>query len=387
VSNKHSWQSEFLDTFLAPKQDNRGVVATIMMSYPGFGGVSLDMQVLASFISFLSCSLTEVRENGGLVGPKEGETPAHQLHYLISPTVGTEEKCCSAPSMSLKQPTHKVTEVSSKPSLEQAAALNLATPLEASRGELCSLPSKVLRNIADSFMSLVDSRIRSYLAALIQQSNKDPSRNLNFIVAFLSATSGSLIRPTAIVSSFRVQEDPSVSPGSSNVAPILQETTMDLNVLGQLMTVKFSGTGNAIAVFDDGAQFIVRVAVMLETVTILRSMMTQAREAVRKAVEIMSQLFLTSMSGPDKPANANTLLTDDTGATAYTVCLHEGVARWLQHEEQGASKGLAPQENRSFGSPGMLHSGQRETNLSNSPESNQFGVLGSQKTKLEDNGA
>jgi hypothetical protein len=308
-------------------------------------------QLLESFASFLSSAITNNGNGngGGLSHPHQNQhqnqqnrqASAEQLQYLMA---AGEEKCCSVPSLSLKRSTNKSASVSSVPvvasttdnnkfSLEQAAAQNLARPIQASREELQCLPLTIVRNISESFMSLVDSRVRSYLVALSQRqaantrtSNSSNNNNNNNnaddrvsqILAVLMAQSSTLIKPTAIVSSFRVYGASdqvaamAAVANKSRVAPMIQETVIDLNVLGDLLTVTISGNGNIMGIFTDAvnynsnsfsststatagmSQLLSQVSISIDTSSFLRSMMAQVRDAVRRAVKVISQLFLPS---------------------------------------------------------------------------------------------
>lgn len=263
-------------------------------------GASQQEQILATFASCFSSAQTYNTKNGDLEHQQQGQDSSEQLRLFISPSVDSDQKLCSVPSMSLKHTNkHTHTSPSTKASLEQDAAMNLARPLEATRDELPSLPLSVLCNISDAFMSLVDSRIRSYLTALSLQSNRGGDLNNNNkispVLALIMSSSSTLVRPTAIVNSFRIVGN-SVDTGDDNqkVCPLLLETMIDLDILGEVMTVTIAGNGNIVGGFEDVVigPMLTGTILQIDTQAFLHSMMAQVRAAVRKAIGIISNLFL-----------------------------------------------------------------------------------------------
>ena len=282
-------------------------------------GSSQENQLLSNFAAFLSCTLIENKDDGGLVSIQSAEDFAQQLQLVISHSVGADVKCCSVPCMSLKHQDRSASSSASRSSLEQAAATSLASALEVSKMELLAVPTLLVRNIANTFMSLVGSRIRSYVAALMSQSKKDSAnqKQILLVANLLSSSSSTLIKPTAIVSSFRVIEASTLAAGNHQVSPLVQETVMDLNVLGQTMTVNLRGTGSIIGVFDEGGSHnsrrISKASVLLDTTAFLNSMMSEVREAVRKAVAITSNVVIQSISSGQNGSNSS---SNNSGAFA-----------------------------------------------------------------------
>jgi hypothetical protein len=305
-------------------------------------GASQQEQILATFASCFSSAQTYNNKQGG-VEQQQAHDSSEQLRLFISPSVDSDQKICSVPSMSLKH-TNKHTSPSTKASLEQDAALNLARPLEATRDELPSLPLSVVRNISDAFMSLVDSRIRSYLTALSLQSRGDLNNKLSPVLALIMSSSSTLIRPTAIVNSFRVVGN-SVGIGndSQKVCPLLLETMIDLDILGEVMTVTIVGTGNILGTFEEVVigPMLTGTILQIDTTVFLRSMMAQVREAVRKAVGMISQLFLPSETyiqahGTEQSDG----LKQDTTVQEKTL--------GISSESQGPTFGMPPPPRRDF---------------------------------------
>ena len=295
-------------------------------------GSSRENQLLANFAAILSSTLVQCKDGGGLISLQKGQDVAQQLQHVISPSVGSDVKCCSVPCMSLKHQGKSASSSSTRSSLEQVAAVSLATSLEVAKMDLVALPTVLVRNIADTFMSLVGSRIRSYVTAMMSQSmNQDQAnrKQVLLVANLLASSSSTLIKPTAIVSSFRMMDTSTLSAGNHQVSPLVQETIMDLNVLGQMVTVKVKGTGSIIGVFDEGGpqntKMIAKVSVLLDTAGFLNSMMTEVREAVRKAVAITSNVVIQNNPvGPIAATTTGSKRSSSTnisnGLSSYNIC-------------------------------------------------------------------
>jgi hypothetical protein len=336
-------------------------------------------QILATFASCFSSAQTYNNNNnnnnnthGDLEQQQQGQDSSEQLRLFISPSVDSNQKICSVPSMSLKH-TSKHTSPSTKASLEQDAARNLARPLEATRDELTSLPLSVVRNISDAFMSLVDSRIRSYLTAmsLLQQSssrgdlNNNNNNNLSPVLDLIMSSSSTLIRPTAIVNSFRVVGK-SVETGNDcqKVCPLLLETMIDLDILGQVITVTISGTGNIVGAFEETmiGPMLTGTILQLDTTVFLQSIMAQVRAAVRKAVGMISQLFLPSETPTSTPTPSSISAQDteqsyDLKQDTTTTAQEKNIGIYMGNQ-QGSRFGMPPPPRRDFHSQSFLLSQQ-----------------------------
>jgi hypothetical protein len=274
------------------------------------GHASKKDQVLNQVASFLSSALT-LNEQGCLVCQQGSRASSEHLLRSISitSTLSEDKVFCSIPSLSLKKRKQEAT-ATTKASLEVAAAINLAEVIEVPQNDVHNLPSTLVRNILESFMSLVESRTRSYLAALTLQSRKDPrSSGLTPILEALSAMSSRLVKPIAIVSSFRVI---GASMQADNcppiIAPLVQETVLDLNILGEeVISVVVSGSGRICGVFDDGElPSLSYIAVSIDTTDFLRSMMIKAREAVKRATGKISQMYL--LTSPQGHSEINSMM-------------------------------------------------------------------------------
>ena len=222
----------------------------------------------------------------GVEPPKDSSTT---LPRLVSSLVRTESVCCMIPTLMLK---HQDSSRSSHGSVEEYAALNLARPLALTRGELPAAPLTLLGNLIDSFMSLVDSRKRSSLTALIRQSQTQKDSTLTRVLVGLLACSNDPITPSTVVTSFRVLQASERNASGDLVMPLVMETVVDLNIFGSLVTINVVAPGTIQASFASDCM-ITNVEVVLDTVVFLQSMMKQARFAVRKAVALSSNMAST----------------------------------------------------------------------------------------------
>jgi hypothetical protein len=311
-------------------------------------------QLLNQVASFLSSALT-LNEEGCLVCQQGSRASSEHLlqSISVSPTLPDDKVFCSIPSLSLKKRKQEATATTTKASLEEAAAINLAEVIEVLQNDVHNLPSTLVRNILESFMSLVESRTRSYLAALTLQSRKDSrSSGLTPILEALSAMSSRLVKPIAIVSSFRVI---GASMQAVNcppiIAPLVQETVLDLDILGEVISVVVSGSGRICGVFDDGElPSLSYIAVSIDTTDFLRSMMIKAREAVKRATGKISQMYLvTSPQGhsefnsmmPPNQAQNNLQIPNDYNPQA--VLGHNAFENaTVQNDGELPSKGMPP---------------------------------------------
>jgi hypothetical protein len=231
----------------------------------------------------------------------------------LSPSLAPNQCFCAVPSLSLRKRGPTASR-STKAALEHAAASNLAEPIKASQNDVHLLSSRLVHNVSESFMSLVDSRFRSYLAALAQQSRRDPNTFATLLNIF-SAMSTRLVCISTIVSKFRVVEHATKMIQENRiVSSLIHETVIDLDILGETLTVVVAGTGVIHGVFDSSSSPespLSSATILIDTNNLLQSMVTQARHAVKIAKDKISQLYLMSLS-------QNSVTVDTTMKQAQT---------------------------------------------------------------------
>mmetsp|Transcript_6821 Transcript_6821/g.10527 ORF Transcript_6821/g.10527 Transcript_6821/m.10527 type:complete len:407 (-) Transcript_6821:86-1306(-) len=263
---------------------------------------------LAAFASSMSTALTA--NNLGKLTVHEGcrKTSETSLERItLSPTLTPNQSFCAVPSLSLRKRGHR-SSTSTKAAVEQAATSNLAEPLKASQNDVQLLPSRLVNNVSESFMSLVDSRFRSYLTVLAHQSRKDPNTFAPLLRVF-----SAMSRPVSIstiVNKFRVLEHSTRTIQENRIVSSLTlETMIDLNILGDSLTVVVAGSGVVHGVFDPSSSVenaLSSATIMVDTHNLLQSMVVQARHAVKVAKDRISQLYLLSLSQTNATGDSST---------------------------------------------------------------------------------
>lgn len=259
-----------------------------MTQKPSFNPVT----ILGGFASLLSSALAVESKASDEAKPL-GDS-GEMLQCFISPTVAGDDVCCILPSLMLKQGT--LSSIAATTSLEESASLKLARPLRLCQSKLRTAPITLLGNMSESFMTLIDSRLRSSFSALVRQSQNQSNEALPRVLVGLLASLKTPITSTALVTSFRVL--PSVSkrpPNGDYILPLVMEAVIDLSILDEVVSVKIVAPGTIQGTFGPlpGQDMLSKVEIILDTMALLHSMMKQARCAVRKAVTMFSNIAAT----------------------------------------------------------------------------------------------
>lgn len=261
-------------------------------------------RILGSFASLLSSAKASA-------GDVPTSTSSENLPKLVASTVSDDTDCCTVPCLMLKH--RGSSESNSQSSLEDTAALYLARPLTLTRTELEAVPMALLDNVSESFMSLVDSRLRSSLVALMKHPEVLNENSITrAVVAILTASSeaeSSPIVPTAIVTSFRVLPVSDRTQNGDLVAPLVMETVIDLSIFNQLVTITFVAPGTIQGTFDSSTIsdcLPTKLVVVLDTVALLKAMMEEARSVVRESVTIASGVASNLLLSHPQDAESST---------------------------------------------------------------------------------
>lgn len=247
--------------------------------------------VLKSFISLLSSA-----KSTGLADPIT-PSPEPNLAKFLTPRPdyatsnedGSKSKpLCSIPSLLLHRKSLKGT-----PGLEgslsplDSAAFRLAVPMFLDENEIESAPVSIVEHISQSFLNLIESRLRSSKSALIKQAYKrhsSLSRESSLLINLLNISSISL---NTVVTSFRVVPSNVNRNGYNSpevLLPLVFEAVMDISLLGELATVSFQTPGTVVGTFDRHSGRLQRVEVEYNTFALLQAMMKQARRCVKKTI-------------------------------------------------------------------------------------------------------
>jgi len=291
------------------------------------------VRCMSNFVALLSCEVHDTPTEGIHVStgdsstPKESSTNGDLASFMVAKVHTDKEPhvCCTAPSFDVHNTSKSFNsnESLSEPStmplknlLEQAAAVRMSQPIALELSELHTLPFLILWNFSRSFTSLIDSRLKSSLRALVQQMKKrqitkgSSTQDLTvqqslvqlLTSAYASSTS-SPVCPTAIRTSFRAivdqLEDCVVHVGeeedkrtSRYSIPLVFDAVLDLKIFGKHIPIHVQAPGTTTGTFlgrePGSAGFLPMssVDIKIDTEVLLRCMMTQVRDTVRIAMAI-----------------------------------------------------------------------------------------------------
>lgn len=283
-----------------------------------------EAKMISDFACLLSCGLCVSEANGSFQVLGDSSERLCDMMAATATTATTAAEAgdivdctswCRIPSLQLKQKNgFSCPNSSNKTLMEQAAAANLSIPVTMQgQQELKKVPLSLLWNAQQTFLYLVDSRLKStwdafgrQLQQQQQQRGTGPSRTN--IVRQVLQPSTQPIHLHSIVTSFRCAlgydaSEPTTNnnkDGNNNnnwyVQPLMAGVVMDLKVLGQVVTVQLQAPGNIRGLFaqraarDDEPLFFAAVEVVLDTAAVLKSMMQETRRLVRRAVSLAYQV-------------------------------------------------------------------------------------------------
>jgi hypothetical protein len=271
-------------------------------------------RAINDFVSLLSCEIQMMSETGM---NQPSRTASEQLPFMMAHSLDSADACCAIPSFQLQQNGHFFTPRSSNPLLEDAVALNLRNPTEIRKIDLSGVPLTLLRNASNAFISLVDSRLRASLTALLRKARDagaEVDTSLTRMILGLLSASASPISPTKIATSYRTLAFSGRTEDGAYLVPMEMEIVVNLNVLGHSVSIVLEAPGTIQGHFLCGALHekpteLLKVELQIDTAAILHSMMREARAVVRSAVgwayEMSRQLLQPplrrSLSSGDMP--------------------------------------------------------------------------------------
>jgi hypothetical protein len=192
---------------------------------------------------------------------------------------------------------------------------------------------KLLWNVSQSFMSLVDSRLRSSLAALERKSSGEDDTLTPVLVGLLAASSNP-INPTTVVTTFRTLTFAEHFTNGVHIQPLILEIVIDLKVLGNTVAVTVEAPGTVRGFFscnaeEAGPAGLLKVDIQIDTAALLTSMMAQGRLAVRKAVgfatEVASHILLPSAPSTASNSSSSSVQSMDSACTGTKKVVEENV--------------------------------------------------------------
>ncbi|KAL3945548.1 MAG: hypothetical protein SGBAC_000372 [Bacillariaceae sp.] len=159
-----------------------------------------------------------------------------------------------------------------------------------------SLGPTITRNVLQSFMALVDSRVRSTVQALYKHAQHDSSQRIMQILRTLSTMTNSIVTPTKASSATRVVEGGISMSGGQTSAPLLMQTTIEVDIMGEQLSIVLEATGTILAVLEELSPSgkVVQAKVAFDTSAFLKTLMANARDIVKYATKRLFERFLTS---------------------------------------------------------------------------------------------
>jgi len=189
---------------------------------------------------------------------------------------------------------HNAADASAKAAqVEQKAAQTLGSLTSWTRSSVVYASNAISENAANSFSSLVDSRVRAWTLLLLRHSlttgdSTSRSRLLSMLASIIKVNSAEIAfktqpLPEACKNLPRKDDDPDV------ILPLLFEVDMKITVQSKKCTVTLRAPGTVSANFDRTADQAIgmglkTVDIRLDTGTLLESMVKEARMVVFNAV-------------------------------------------------------------------------------------------------------
>lgn len=276
---------------------------------------------------------------------------------------------CTIPSLDLKNTKTSSlsdSEECSELSLAEKACNNLARPIVLEREEVGRCPPSLLNNVSESFLYLIDARLRSSTKALLPRvlkqgggNGKVVSEAIELIKMLLpSKNKGEEceekegkgpISLTTVVTSLRVVSDVNVNcehettNGTDVVLPLVFEAIIDLSCLGNLITVTINAPGTISGRVNSSDMLFENVEICLDCMSLLQSMMKQARSVVKKAIATASGLARSISGSSDYSSSAREPETDQVRSSSFGSSLHHSSSSFgssLQHSCSSFSSSL-----------------------------------------------
>jgi hypothetical protein len=251
---------------------------------------------LSIFAAFLSAA----RLNGA---PPSDQDPQEQ-HLTLAKMLSLwppGSTLCKFPCMSLK---NSLSARKESMQLKDVASINMAKPLIATPEDIHTVPSKLLNSLCSSFMTLVNSRLRSSACALLQKArsmDEWKSKEMLMLTSMLVPHQRSRRQPVVIstaITSFRslsltaTQLNANVAHNAASrtsnelILPLVFEAVIELKLMDTYeTTVTVRAPGSLSGAFSPiMAGLLSEVDVSLETSALLDSLMDSARSVVKQTI-------------------------------------------------------------------------------------------------------
>jgi len=273
--------------------------------------------VVSKFASLIGTKRTSKEPpvaTASLVKADPKEATSRELLMCISKTVAFDQVVCTLPSLDMRKldedpdanllpkvgehfpmkmeasVLHNAAEASDKAAqVEQKAVQTLGKLTSWTRSSVVYASKSISENAANSFASLVESRVRAWTLLLLRHSltgdASSRSRLLSMLESIIKVNSAQIaFKPLkSVVNTEKTENDPDV------ILPLIAELDLNITVHNKNCTVTLRAPGTISAYFDrtddnDIGMGLTSVAIGLKTEILLESMVKEARMVVFNAV-------------------------------------------------------------------------------------------------------
>jgi len=262
----------------------------------------------------------------------------------------TKEANCLVPCLSLSSSKHNssIHDEDDRHHIEEHAASNLARPILASRVESSTnftfdntifgdrdfglvpfhqLPSTILNNLSDSFLTLIDARLRAYITILARHGmslSECPISLAQKLSALIDIGNGVKIENLVTFFNFDENFNHKLENKEKTEMPLRMEITMDVSIPNftggmELLTIETKTDGLIKASFDNDAKLLHQVDVEVDTHELLTDLVERASLIISKALE--SVRIATTI----KPIGSQEHHTKDESTTLRSIVKAEKI--------------------------------------------------------------
>ena len=244
---------------------------------------SEEAKKMSDFATLLSFALNVTED--GTYQPLGISAPDKLVALMAS-----DGSTCTFPSLQLhrrKHEEHSSCTNTTKAVLADAAASNLRATLTLNATEVETIPLTLLWNLSKSLLSMADSRLRSTVQAL--QARSSSSARSKLVLELLQERNP--IQLGTIVTSFRALDcSHHVAQQGQQRIPLLFEGVIDLQVLGQMVTIQLQAPGTIQGSYVAEAHGFDSVEVVLDTNALLKCMIQETKRLIRRTVSLATQV-------------------------------------------------------------------------------------------------
>lgn len=231
-------------------------------------------------------------------------------------------------------------------SLKDVMAVNLSAQVVADRSVIDQVPMMLLQNTASSFEELISSRLRVSLQAIMRTMLKTGGEgNDARVLRKLLTTTAKPVKVTTVVTSYQlvnVDKSPGITEGQV-VRPLVFETIVDLSLFGKMYTISLDAPGTISATLNSMDNLLDNVKLMLDTMSLLKTMMTQARAIVKKAIKRAANIT-TTVANYKQLKREQTQAPSDETSTSSSSSQQQSMTSSFPQQQSGTTSVTAQDE-------------------------------------------